>query len=30
MMQQLGLIEGGWRTASNDDAGSLEGDYGKL
>ena len=28
MMQQLGLMEGGWRTASNDDAGSLEGDYG--
>jgi hypothetical protein len=23
------LMEGGWRTASNDDAGSLEGDYGK-
>jgi steroid delta-isomerase-like uncharacterized protein len=29
MMQQLGLIEGGWRTSSNEDAGSLEGDYGK-
>jgi hypothetical protein len=28
MMQQLGLMEGGWRTATNDDAGSLEGDYG--
>jgi hypothetical protein len=25
MMQQLGRIDGGWRTASNDDAGSLEG-----
>ena len=29
MMQQLGLIPGGWRTASNDDVGSLEGDYGE-
>ena len=28
MMQQLGIIEGGWRTASNEDAGSVEGDYG--
>ncbi len=29
MMQQLGLMEGGWRTATSDDAGSLEADYGK-
>jgi len=28
MMQKLGLIEGGWRTATHDDPGSLEGDYG--
>jgi hypothetical protein len=28
MMQQLGLMPGGWRTASNDDAGTLEADYG--
>lgn len=29
MMQQLGLIPGGWRTATTDDAGTLETDYGK-
>ena len=28
MMQQLGLMPGGWRTATPDDAGSVEGDYG--
>ncbi len=27
MMQQLGMIPGGWRTATNDDEGSLEADY---
>ena len=28
MMQQLGLMEGGWRTATSADRGSVEGDYG--
>jgi hypothetical protein len=28
MMQQLGLMEGGWRTATNENPGSVEGDYG--
>ena len=28
MMQQLGMIPGGWRTATNDSDGSLETDYG--
>ena len=27
MMQQLGMIPGGWRTATNDSEGSLETDY---
>ena len=28
MMQQLGLVDGGLQTATNDDVGSLEGDCG--